>query len=134
MLNIITPDPADAIEVGLEYMTGRTRVLEISDQLGTQELRVIAVYFDAGARSRPHIHNRFDQLLYYTSGTGVIAVDGGDDQLVPTGGLVCLPAGQIHMHGASDDGPATHISILRDVDLDFDVEAPPQWKQYAYSG
>jgi len=131
MLTIVTPNAEDGFEVGLEAMTGRTRVLDLTSVLGTSELKVIMVYFDAGARSRPHLHHRFDQILFYASGTGVVAVDGGPDQLVAEGGLVRLPAGQMHMHGAAADGPATHLSVLVDVDLTFDVTVPPAWARFA---
>jgi hypothetical protein len=35
------------------------------------------------------------------------------------------------MHGAADDGPAMHLSILVDVDLTFDVSVPPAWERFA---
>jgi quercetin dioxygenase-like cupin family protein len=134
MIDVVIPDEAEAFETGTEAMTGPTRVLNLTPALGTSDLQVIMVYFDKGSRSRPHIHHRYDQILYYVSGEGVVAVSGEADVIVPEGGFVRLPEGQLHMHGASDKGPATHLSILVDVDLTFDVDdVPEEWRQFAKS-
>jgi quercetin dioxygenase-like cupin family protein len=130
MLPVATPDPGQALEVGQQFMTGPTRVHDLTATLATGELKAIAVFYEAGARTRPHRHRRFDQILYYAKGDGVVAVDGGPDQIVPEGSLVCLPAGIIHMHGAAEPGPAMHLSILVDVDIDFDPQTPEAWKRF----
>ena len=101
----------------------------VSEALGTDSLQVNVVFFEAGVRSKPHTHSH-DQVLYYASGTGVVAVDGGDDQIVRAGEFVLLPANVPHMHGASGDGPASHISLMSDVDMDFDCPIPPQWERW----
>ena len=97
--------------------------------LGTDQLLVNVLVFEPGVRSRPHTHS-YDQLLYYVSGTGVVAVDGGEDQIVQAGEFVLLPAGVVHMHGAADDSPACHISMMRDVDNDFDPPLPAGWEKW----
>jgi quercetin dioxygenase-like cupin family protein len=104
-------------------------VRRIHSALGTEAAHINAVYLEAGARSRPHSHS-FDQILLYVSGSGVIAVDGGDDQRVEEGEFVLLPGGVAHMHGASEDGPACHISLMRDVDMDFDCPIPEAWTRW----
>jgi quercetin dioxygenase-like cupin family protein len=101
-------------------------VRRVNEALGTDALHINAVYLEAGVRSRPHSHS-FDQVLLYVSGTGVVAVDGGEDQRVETGDFVLLPAGVAHMHGATTEGPACHISLMRDVDMDFDCPIPEAW-------
>ena len=53
-------------------------------------------------------------------GTGIVAIDGGDDQIVSSGEVVLLPGGVPHMHGATDEGSAMHLSIMRETDADFD--------------
>ncbi len=104
-------------------------VRRVNEALGTDAMHINAVYLEAGVRSRPHTHS-FDQILFYTSGTGVIAVDGGEDRRVETGDFVLLPAGVPHMHGATEDGPACHISLMRDVDMDFDCPIPDSWTRW----
>jgi quercetin dioxygenase-like cupin family protein len=131
---VVLPDESHAIDVGETAMTGPTHVLDLTQALGTDDLKVVMVYFDAGARTRPHIHHRYDQILYYVSGQGVVALDGGPDVIVPTGGLVRLPEGVIHMHGAGASGPAAHLSVLVDVDLSFDVaDVPEAWRRFTSS-
>ncbi len=97
--------------------------------LGTDETHVNAVYFEAGGRNQPHTHTN-DQILLYLEGTGVIALDGGEDQVIPNGEIVLLPGGVPHMHGATADGPAMHLSIMRDVDIDFDCVIPDSWSKW----
>lgn len=104
-------------------------VRRVNEALGTDALHINAVYLDAGSRSRPHTHS-YDQVLLYVSGAGVVAVDGEDDVRVECGEFVLLPAGVVHMHGATDDGPACHISLMRDVDMDFDCTVPEAWARW----
>jgi quercetin dioxygenase-like cupin family protein len=104
-------------------------VRRVNEALGTRDVLINYLFFEPGVRSRPHTHSH-DQVLFYVSGTGVVAIDGGDDQLVQAGEFVLLPADIPHMHGASDDGPAVHISLMRDVDMDFDCAIPPQWEKW----
>ena len=123
-------EPTIPSELVAPHFTGAPPVVRrIQDALGTEQLQVNAVFFQAGSRSRPHSHS-YDQVLHYVHGTGVVAVDGGADQRVETGEFVLLPGGLPHMHGATDDGPAAHISIMRDVDLDWDCPIPKEWQHW----
>lgn len=133
-LQVVVPQQSRATQIGEPSMTGPTGVLDLTDALGTNDLKVVMVYFNAGARTRPHIHHRYDQILYYVSGQGVVAVDGGPDVIVPEGGLVRLPEGVIHMHGADASRSAAHLSVLVDVDLSFDVsDVPESWRRFSSS-
>jgi quercetin dioxygenase-like cupin family protein len=118
---IVVDDPA--------YIVGRAHVYAVSPALPTEQVLVNAVYFDPGTRFRPHRHD-FDQILYYESGTGVVALDGGDDVVVPAGRCVVLPAGVVHMHGCTADGPAMHLSIMVDTTSDFDPPYPASWERW----
>jgi quercetin dioxygenase-like cupin family protein len=109
-----------------DRLVGSGTVHPISPALGTDELKVNAVYLDAGARFRPHSHP-FDQILYFETGTGIVAVDGSEDVIVPTGHYVLLPAHRVHMHGCTSDGPALQLSLMRDTQTTFDVACPPEW-------
>jgi len=133
MIRVIDLNEASplAVDAGMRsiFAIGRVTTWPLSPLLGTEELKINAVQFDAGARFRPHIH-RYDQILYYVYGTGVVAIDGGDDILVPTGQYVMLPANTVQMHGCTEDGPAMHISMMRDTLTSFDVECPPTWIRY----
>lgn len=109
-----------------DHVVGGGTVHPISPALGTDELKINAVYLDPGSRFRPHSHP-FDQVLYYETGTGIVAVDGGDDVVVPTGHYVLLPAHKVHMHGCTEDGSALQLSLMRDTQTTFDVICPDSW-------
>jgi quercetin dioxygenase-like cupin family protein len=104
-------------------------VRRVNQALGTEALQINVLFFEPGVRSRPHRHS-YDQVLYYVSGTGVVALDGGEDRPVRAGEFVLLPANVPHMHGASADGPASHISLMREVDVDFDCPIPDSWRHW----
>ncbi len=119
--------------VGHERMTGHVELHSLTDALDIRTMRVNCVSFVEGARSRPHSHDA-DQVLYYVSGRGVVAVDGGPDQIVEAGQAVCLPANVIHMHGAAPGSPAVHLSLMPVEHItDFDGPCPADWEQYRSS-
>jgi quercetin dioxygenase-like cupin family protein len=122
-------DQGDDFIVGEPFQfIGRVRRRAISEVLGTTQTRVRHVSFDAGTRSRPHTHSH-DQLLYYVK-PGLIAIDGGDDQLIDAGEYVLLPGGVPHMHGARNDQASEHISIMDEIDSDFECPIPEQWRRF----
>jgi quercetin dioxygenase-like cupin family protein len=107
---------------------GRARVHSVSEELGTNQFRIRHVFFEPGARARPHMHGA-DQLLFFPIG-GIVAVDGEPDELVAPGRYVLLPGGHVHMHGAAGGAPAEHISIMSYIDSDFTCPIPESWMQY----
>jgi quercetin dioxygenase-like cupin family protein len=116
-------------QASAEQFIGEAKVYSVSELLGTEETKIRYVVFSPGARARPHRHSR-DQLLCFQGGPGIVAVDGGEDQIVQAGEFVLLPGGTMHMHGATDDGPTTHISMMLSIDSDFESPVPPQWERY----
>jgi quercetin dioxygenase-like cupin family protein len=106
--------------------TGGVRVHSISKALGTEQLQINVVFFEPGARA--HSHEQ-DQVLYFVT-DGIYALDGGDDQPIAAGEFVLLPAGSVHMHGAKESAPASHLSLMRETSSDFDVEVPEAWQRF----
>lgn len=131
----VTPDSPTADPA---RFAGQATTHYLARALGTGELRVNVLFFEAGARTRPHMHP-FDQVLFYAQGVGVVAQDGGADRRIGEGEFVLLPAGHLHMHGAAPDGPAMHISIMRESSdaagdqpvTRWDVAPPPAWHRWA---
>ena len=117
------------MDVSATRWTQAADVRRVNEALGTDAVKINAVFLEPGARSLPHSHS-YDQILLYVSGTGVVAQDGGPDQRVETGAFALLRAGLPHMHGATDDGPACHISLMRDSDMDFDCPIPSHWQHW----
>lgn len=70
------------------------------------------VQFAAGARTRMHTHTS-DQLLYVVSGIGKVGTNEGE-QVIATGDVALIPAGEAHWHGAGDTGsPMSHLTVMR---------------------
>ena len=67
------------------------------------------VSFAAGARNKFHTHTS-DQILYVTSGTGIVANESEEVE-VTEGDTALIPAGEKHWHGATADSDFAHISL-----------------------
>jgi quercetin dioxygenase-like cupin family protein len=93
-----------------EYFEGQVRMQELfePDRDG-EESELVAVFFDAGARTTPHTHDSA-QVLQVVSGRCVVVIDG-DRRIAEPGDLVIVPRGVWHWHGATGEGPACHVSI-----------------------
>jgi quercetin dioxygenase-like cupin family protein len=75
------------------------------------DTELLAVFFDEGSRTRPHIHDD-DQTLYFVEGQGIVATE---NEVIHTsaGDIVTIPAGVWHWHGAQPGAATVHISIKR---------------------
>jgi quercetin dioxygenase-like cupin family protein len=118
------PEPANFI--------GRVRMQNLAALAGTDSLEYLAVFFDAGARTRPHIHET-DQMLFFVRGSGFVSFPGEPEQRIPEGGIVAIAAGVLHMHGATDDSPICHIAIRAPSPTDWHPVVPDEWSGLARS-
>src|SRR5438874_1503987 len=62
------------------------------------EITVTAVWFENGARTRPHVHDA-DQTLHVVEGTCVVA-DQHDRKQLGIGEMAFVKKGEWHWHGA----------------------------------
>jgi quercetin dioxygenase-like cupin family protein len=92
-----------------EYFEGRVRMLPLyrPDRDG-EESELIAVFFDAGARTTPHTHASA-QVLQVVSGRCRVVIEN-ERRVAEPGEFVIVPRGVWHWHGATAEGPACHIS------------------------
>ena len=81
------------------------------------ELRVSVVNFSPGAVNVFHTHT-FDQILYVTEGTGIVATETEEITVTP-GTIIVIPAGERHWHGATKDKAFSHIAIMPPGDTSF---------------
>lgn len=82
---------------------------------------VFAVHFQAGGRTKPHVHGS-GQVLHVTDGRGLVG-DTAGRRLVGPGDVVVTRAGEWHWHGATVDSPMTHVTIQIAGDpVDWDVD------------
>ncbi len=93
-----------------ENFDGQVRMQELyqPDRDG-EESELTAVFFEAGTRTTPHVHE-CTQVLQVVSGRCLVLIEG-DRRVVEPGDFVIIPRGVWHWHGATREGPACHISI-----------------------
>lgn len=102
------------------HFEGRARVQPLPSPFA-DGLAMFAVHFDAGGRSRPHVHHG-GQILHVTAGRGVVGGVDGRREVGP-GDVVVATAGEWHWHGALPDSPMTHVTLQLPGDtIDWDVE------------
>ena len=72
--------------------------------------RAYRVSFEAGSRTHWHKHSDV-QLLYVVEGRCLVQVADGPVLLAVAGDVVRFEPGEKHWHGASEDGPMTHLAV-----------------------
>jgi quercetin dioxygenase-like cupin family protein len=101
--------PSEDTEGGI-FEGGKVNVKTLIDQqLGAEEVKSAIVTFSAGARTKMHIHDH-EQILYILSGKGIVANEHGE-QIATPGMIFFIPAGEKHWHGATPDGPFSHLYV-----------------------
>jgi len=112
-----------------EDFTARVRMQNFAAAGGSNELDYLAVHFDAGAHTRPHTHAT-DQVLFFVQGSGFVWIAGEERQLVEEGDIVVVPAGVVHMHGATDVEPICHLAVRAPGPTDWHPSVPGDWEVY----
>lgn len=92
-----------------EWFSGPVSVHSLSDGRTTGDLEILAVFFDAGSRTKPHTHST-EQLLYFLDGEGIVG-DREGRRTFRAGGMAVIPAGEWHWHGATPERATSHLSI-----------------------
>jgi quercetin dioxygenase-like cupin family protein len=102
------------------YFAGEVKTLQLVGLTASNEIELLAVYFSAGARTRPHIHQQ-DQVLQIIEGQGIVATEA-EKLMVSAGDVITVPAGTWHWHGATSNKAMCHISIKRPGPTNWEVE------------
>ena len=110
-----------------QNFSGRVRMQRIQQSKETGSLDTVAVFFDAGARTRPHVHAT-DQCLQVIQGEGIVATET-ERRLIRPGDVVLIPAGQWHWHGATATSAMCHISARPGGPTDWSAPAR-DWETY----
>ena len=93
----------------------------------SKELELLAVYFNAGARTKPHIHEK-DQVLHFVQGRGIVATET-EKKICSAGDVVTVRGGTWHWHGATRNESMFHISIRQPGSTNWDVDLK-NWSEY----
>jgi quercetin dioxygenase-like cupin family protein len=102
------------------YFDGEVKTLQLVGPTQSNEVELLAVYFSAGARTRPHIHQQ-DQVLQIIEGQGIVATET-EKLMVTAGDVITIPAGIWHWHGARRNTAMCHISIKKPGPSNWEVE------------
>jgi quercetin dioxygenase-like cupin family protein len=86
----------------------------------SDELELLAVFFEDGARTRPHIHER-EQVLYFFEGSGVVVTDS-EEVLARPGDVILTPSNTWHWHGAAANESTGLISIRQPGRTEWNVD------------
>jgi quercetin dioxygenase-like cupin family protein len=81
------------------------------DLKGSDDLEISAVFFDNGARTRPHTHDT-DQVLTVVEGLCVVA-DATERKHLGPGEIALVTKGEWHWHGAAKGHSGCHITIRK---------------------
>lgn len=85
-----------------------TKQFIVSD---SKDLQLSIINFGKGIRNKFHTHDS-DQILIVVAGEGVVATEK-EKKNVTIGEVIFIPAGEKHMHGATDDSEFSHIVVLK---------------------
>jgi quercetin dioxygenase-like cupin family protein len=97
------------------YFTGKVSLKPLLSLLEPARLRGAEVTFDAGARTAWHTHP-LGQTLLVVAGTCLAQTDGGRVQKIEAGSIAWFASGEKHWHGATPNGPMTHLAFQEALD------------------
>ena len=111
-MKIVKISDDQAAEASGELFTGgQVHLQGLVDEKDSENIRAAMVNFSAGAKNKLHTH-ALEQILYITKGRGIVATEK-EQYVVTPGTLVFIPAMEPHWHGATDDEPFSHLSVIR---------------------
>ncbi len=91
-----------------QYFSGPVRMQDLKRTNEPGGIDLVAVFFEPGARTRPHVHAT-DQALHVVEGEGIVATEQ-ERCLIRAGDIVIIRAGRWHWHGATPASAMCHIS------------------------
>ena len=104
-----------SIEGPAENFTGKATISGFFRRDEPSRLTGAFVTFEAGARTAWHSHP-LGQTLIVTDGVGWTQIEGGPKYEFHEGDVVLCPKDKKHWHGATPDGPMTHIALQETLD------------------
>jgi 4-carboxymuconolactone decarboxylase len=90
-----------------QYFVGRSYL----KALAADGASISNVTFEPGCRNHWHIHRKAGQILLCTAGLGWYQEEGKPARRLSPGGVVNIPEGVKHWHGATKDDWFSHLSV-----------------------
>jgi quercetin dioxygenase-like cupin family protein len=109
-MKVIRPDAVPKESADSPLFTGGpvTRQPLVTSDM-SNDFNINIVNFSPGARNKMHIHTS-DQVLFVTAGQGIIATEA-EKEVIKTGDVVHVHAGEKHWHGATPESAFSHIAL-----------------------
>jgi quercetin dioxygenase-like cupin family protein len=126
-VKIVAWDRAAAEPVG-GHFAGGVRMQDLNLDAPEDGVELVAVFFDPGARTLPHVHP-VEQTLVVVEGEGIFGDESGRRRM-RTGDVVVVPAGIWHWHGATPDSAMCHLSAKKPSDTEWDGVPVGDWDMY----
>lgn len=104
-----------------DWFTGRAWFGPMTPMPGPDDLNVLSVAFEPGARTGWHSHPG-GQVLYVVSGTGYVGTRDGGLASIGPGDVVQAAPGELHWHGATATSPMNHLSITHNGETEWTGE------------
>ena len=107
-MKVIRIRDTETEEITSNVLSGKvTRQSIISER--NDELNIALVSFSKGVTREFNAHT-FDQVLYVTEGSGIIATETEEVTVTP-GTFIFIPAGERHKHSTTKYSTFSHITI-----------------------
>ena len=90
--------------------TGRARMARMPGLADAPPVQAFRVEFEPEARTHWHEHSG-PQLLVVLAGRCRVQCAGEPVREIEAGDVACIAPGERHWHGASADGPMTHLAV-----------------------
>jgi 4-carboxymuconolactone decarboxylase len=103
--------------------SGRARVKRLGSAGASPGVKAFRVAFEPGARTHWHAHSG-PQLLIVVEGRCLVQRWGDALISAEVGDVIHIPPGQKHWHGASAQGPTTHVALNVDAETTWMEPAP----------
>ena len=108
-MDIVRPQRAEARPTDTpQNFAGTVHMERLRQAKDAAAVDLVAVFFEPGARTRPHVH-RSDQVLHVIDGQGIVATER-ERRIIRPGDIVIVPAGEWHWHGATQTSAMCHLS------------------------
>lgn len=115
MTEIMSRDTQQHVDGPSQYFTGRATIRGQFQRDEPSRVTGAIVSFEAGARTAWHSHP-LGQTLIVIDGVGWTQVEDGPVQEFASGDILLCPRDTRHWHGATPDGPMTHVAIQEALD------------------
>ena len=92
-MKVVKISDVEAEEATSQIFRGKVTTQSLIGE-GNHELRAAVVNFSPGAANVFHTHT-FDQILFVTEGTGIVATENEEITVTP-GAIIFIPVGEKH--------------------------------------